>query len=83
MLLIKYYNRELYFFELTITSKHNLLNFGTSFINKLLPSLNNNFWKSTLNAWIKYVSINQPTKLEHKLTMPLWYNPVLLNDSLV
>ena len=27
--------------------------------------------------------MNQPTKLEHKLTMPLWYNPVLLNDSLV
>ena len=59
------------------------LNFGTSFVKNLIPNLKNNVWKMTLNAWIKYVSINQPTKLEHKLTMPLWYNPVLLNDSLV
>ena len=31
------------FFDLAITSKYNLFNFGTSFINNLIPNLKNNF----------------------------------------
>ena len=70
------------FFQETITNKYDIVNLGVIYINKLLLNINNIFWKTILNTWINYILLNQPTKLEHKLTMPIWYNHLLLKDNI-
>ena len=70
------------FFQETISNKYDILNLGAIYKNKLLLNINNIFWKTILNTWINNILLNQPAKLEYKLTMPIWYNHLLLKDNI-
>ena len=51
-------------FESTITSKNNLIDLGTQYLKKIIPTLKNEFWKDVLISFLQFNKLNKPQKIE-------------------
>ena len=69
-------------FENTVTTKNNIIYLGSNYLQLILKTTHNQFWKDVLNAWYTFTIINQPTTIHEKLCSPLWYNPNICQTNL-
>ncbi len=66
-------------FNDTIANKHKLIEFGSLYVKDLILKTTNNFWKTTFQAYEKYLRSHTPNNLQDKLVSPIWYNHRLPN----
>ena len=56
---------------------HKIFTLGYSYSFKLSRKINNKFWSQTLECWSQLVRELPTTNLCDKLSIPMWYNPLI------